>query len=176
MILVVNPQQLLNGNNKNNSKLNFSLHEFYMGYALQLATQALAFDEVPVGSIIVCNATGKIVGMGYNQTISKQQTCMHAEMIAIQYACEYFNNYRLPNCSIYVTLEPCAMCAGAIIHARLKEVIFGAYDYKTGMVGGKYNLFDSSINHHTKVTPNILSASSLELLQNFFKKKRKNKT
>ncbi len=172
MILVENPHQLLNGNNKLDIKSNEYNHDYYMGYALQLAAQALAFNEVPVGSVVVCNDTGNIVGMGHNRTISTYQTCMHAEMIAINNACDYFKNYRLPNCRIYITLEPCAMCAGAIIHSRLSDVIFSSYDYKTGMAGSLYNLFELSINHHTKVLGGIKQKESKEQLQSFFRKKR----
>ncbi|MFM2344477.1 MAG: tRNA adenosine(34) deaminase TadA [Pseudomonadota bacterium] len=175
MILVANRLQPLSGNNLSDIDNNLDLHNYYMGYALQLAHQALAFDEVPVGAIVVCNTTGYIIGMGHNKNISDQQTFMHAEMMAIQNACIYFNNYRLPNCRIYVTLEPCAMCSGAIIHARFSDIIFGASDKKTGMAGGLLNLFDLSINHQTKVTYGILENQSKDLIQSFFKAKRNSK-
>ncbi len=166
MILVENRQQPLNGNNIYNK------HTYYMGYALQLATQALAFDEVPVGCVVVCNQSGRIVSMAHNQTLGLQQTYAHAEMLAIQGACEFFNNYRLPNCSIYITLEPCAMCSGAMIHARFSHVVFAATDNKTGMAGSVKNIFDLPFNHHTQIISGIYAAEAKILLQEFFQKKR----
>ncbi len=184
MILVANHLQLLNGSNRHSSinynkgsspelENRYSLDEHYMWYALQLAKQSLAQDEVPVGSIVVCNDTGNIVSYAHNRTICKRQICMHAELNAIKLACKYFNNHRLPNCRIYSTLEPCAMCAGAIIHARFSEVIFGAFDKKTGVCGSVLNIFDTKINHHTKVKSGILYKDCSQILKNFFKEKRK---
>jgi tRNA(adenine34) deaminase len=163
MILVENLHQPLNGNDK---------HHYYMGYALQIATQSLAFDEVPVGCVIVCNVSERIIAMTHNKTISLNQTYAHAEMLAIEEACIFFNNYRLPNCRIYVTLEPCAMCAGAIIHGRFSHLIFGASDLKTGAAGSVTNLFNMPFNHHTQIISGINVCESKELLQNFFRKKR----
>jgi len=175
MILAENHHLLLNGNSNISDIYSQNSDEYYMYSAIETAKLSRLYDEVPIGSIIVCNSTGNIISSAHNQTITRQQTCSHAEILAITKACDYFKNYRLPNCSIYSTLEPCAMCAGAIIHARLSRLIFGAWDYKTGMCGSILNLFENKTNHHTTIKSGVLEQECKELLQSFFKQKRINK-
>jgi tRNA(adenine34) deaminase len=163
---------VFNCKNKDKDKDKDKDKESYMGTALQLASQSLAFDEVPVGAIIVCDISHKIVGVGHNMVIHHKKTHMHAEMVAINMANEYFDNYRLPNCSLYVTLEPCIMCCGAIIHARLSNIIYGASDTKNGMC--KNDGVFSLLNKHTMVTSGILSQDCAQILRNFFQSKRNN--
>jgi len=146
-------------------------NERYMGKAIYQAKEAFFNDEVPVGAIVVYEK--KIIGIGRNKTISSNSPIAHAEMIAIQEASNYLKNYRLIDCDLYVTLEPCIMCMGAIFHARIKRLFFGAWDTKTGACGGKINLAgNKSLNHHCHVNGGILEEESKDLLQEFFKVKR----
>ena len=142
-----------------------------MRAALELATQASAADEVPVGAVVV--REGSIIGAGFNAPIGLHDPTAHAEMRALRSAAAFLGNYRLPDCSLYVTLEPCVMCAGAIQHARVARVIFGARDPKTGACGSVVDLFtDSRLNHHTSVTGGLLADESVELLRTFFSARR----
>lgn len=141
-----------------------------MHLALLEAQKAAAAGEVPVGAIVVCE--GKVISKAYNQPISKKDPSAHAEVLALREAALYFKNYRLPDCELYVTLEPCMMCVGAIIQARLKNVYFGAFDPKTGAAGSVINLFDTSMNHHTSVQGGILKEECALLLKEFFAQKR----
>jgi tRNA(adenine34) deaminase len=146
--------------------------EAYMRIALELAAQGLGKGEVPVGAVIV-HESGVIIGRGYNQPISLRDPSAHAEILAMRDAAQHSGNYRLSGCSLYVTLEPCAMCAGAIMHARLKRVVYGAADPKTGTCGSVIDLFAvTRLNHHTTVSGGVLAADAASLLQAFFRNRR----
>lgn len=143
-----------------------------MEAALLLAREAAALDEVPVGAIVVA-ADGAIVGRGFNQPIGRHDPSAHAEIVALRDAALNLGNYRLPGCRLYVTLEPCAMCAGAIIHARISRVIFGARDPKTGAAGSVVDLFaETRLNHHAEVSGGILVDACSTLLSSFFAARR----
>lgn len=145
-----------------------------MKEAIQLAKQAESVDEVPIGCVIVKDNT--IIGKGYNQRETLQQSYAHAEMIAIQEACENIGSWRLEACELYVTLEPCPMCAGAIIQSRIPHVIYGASDPKGGCVGSCTNLFElEGTNHHPQYTQGICKEECASLLTEYFKKKRRQK-
>ncbi len=144
----------------------------FMKLALLEAEKARASGEVPVGAIIV--KEGKVIASGYNQPIMKQDPSAHAEIMALRHAGEVLGNYRLPGCDLYVTLEPCAMCVGAMIHARIHRVVFGAYDPKTGAAGSVVNLFEEkTLNHHATVRGGVLKEDCAELLKTFFAMRRK---
>lgn len=146
----------------------------YMQHALQLAQKAEQIDEVPVGAVVVYQDT--IIGEGWNQSISQNDPSAHAEMIAIRQAGKYLNNYRLINCSLYVTLEPCPMCAGLLVHSRINRLIYGAADAKTGSAGSLFNLVDhEKLNHQIDVTNNVLADECSTLLSAFFKRRRQEK-
>lgn len=121
--------------------------EYYMGRALELAAQAGAAGEVPVGALLVKN--GEVVGEGYNQPISSCDPTAHAEVVAMRNAAAYLNNYRLTGCDLYVTIEPCTMCLGAMIHARVKRIIFGAKEPRAGALTSQLQLLDRSSNQAT---------------------------
>ncbi len=143
----------------------------YMQEALKLAAQAAVAGEVPVGAVVVKN--GVIVGRGYNQPISGTDPTAHAEIMAMRDAGKTLGNYRLADCDLYVTLEPCVMCSGAIMHARIRRVIFGARDPKTGACGSAINLFAlQHLNHHAEVSGGMLEDESVALLQDFFTQRR----
>ncbi len=145
--------------------------EDYMSEALALARQAAAADEVPVGALVVCN--GDIVGRGFNQPIGRHDPTAHAEVMALRAAAEAVGNYRLPGCDLYVTLEPCAMCAGAIMLARIGRVVFGAADAKTGAAGSVIDLFaETQLNHHAAVQGGVLGEECGRLLSQFFAARR----
>ncbi len=147
------------------------MDEQFMREALALARQAEACDEVPVGAVVVKN--GEIVGAGFNQPIGKHDPTAHAEITALRDAASRLGNYRLPGCEIYVTLEPCAMCSGAIMHARIARVVFGARDLKTGAVGSVINLFsETRLNHHAEVVGGVLAEECGAMLSAFFAKRR----
>lgn len=149
--------------------------EMYMREALALAARAEAEGEVPVGAIVVCD--GVVVGRGYNHPVSGQDPTAHAEMGALQDAARTLGNYRLLRCNLYVTLEPCAMCAGAMLHARIARVVFGAKDPKTGACGSVLDVFGyPQLNHHAEVTSGILSDACGTLLSRFFQSRRAPKT
>lgn len=143
----------------------------FMREALIMAAKAATMGEVPVGAIIVKD--GVIVGRGWNQPISGHDPSAHAEICALRDAAAYLGNYRLPGCELYVTLEPCTMCSGAIMHARISRLIFGAQDSKTGACGSVVDLFaESRLNHHCSVTGGLLSAEGAGLLSDFFVSRR----
>ena len=144
----------------------------YMREALALARQAATAGEVPVGALVVKD--GEVIGRGYNRPVSARDPTAHAEVIALRDASARIGNYRLTGCALYVTLEPCAMCAGAMMHARIARLVYGAADPKTGACGSVINLFtDSRLNHHATVTGGVLAAEAGELLQEFFATRRR---
>lgn len=144
----------------------------FMQQALQLAEQAAEAGEVPVGAIVVKD--GVVIGRGSNAPIGANDPTAHAEIMAMRDAAQHLGNYRLVDCTLYVTLEPCAMCSGAIQHARIARLVFGASDPKTGACGSVINLMDEpKLNHHTEVTQGILAAECGALLSRFFAARRK---
>ncbi|MCU7917196.1 MAG: tRNA adenosine(34) deaminase TadA [Candidatus Thiodiazotropha sp. (ex Epidulcina cf. delphinae)] len=146
-----------------------------MQHALRLAQQAEIEGEVPVGAVLVMQ--GEVIGQGWNQPIGRQDPTAHAEIIALRDAATRVGNYRLPDTTLYVTLEPCPMCAGAIVHARVARVVFAAPDPKSGAAGSVFNLLptDGRFNHRVVVDGGVLQARSTELLRNFFRQKRMNR-
>ena len=146
--------------------------EFYMQLALDLARQAAAAGEVPVGAIVVKNDI--VIGYGSNSPIDTHDPTAHAEITALRDAAKNLGNYRLVGCSLYVTLEPCAMCTGAIQHARIAKLIYGADDPKTGACGSVVNLMTvPKLNHHTEVRKGVLASDCGAILSKFFAEKRK---
>lgn len=144
----------------------------FMQIALDLAQQAAAAGEVPVGAIVVKN--GEIIGRGSNAPITTHDPTAHAEIRAMRDAAQYLGNYRLVGCTLYVTLEPCAMCTGAIQHARIAKLIYGASDPKTGACGGVVNLMaEPKLNHHTQISGGVLAVECGALLSSFFSARRK---
>lgn len=142
-----------------------------MKRALKEAKKAYKKGEVPIGAVVVKD--NKIISKAYNQRETKQDPTGHAEIIALKKASKKIKSWRLEDCDIYVTLEPCPMCAGAIIQARIKNLYFGAYDFKSGAASSAINLFNYPWNHQVKVKGGILESESKELLQTFFKSLRK---
>lgn len=143
-----------------------------MQEAVALAREAASCEEVPVGSVVV-NSNGEIIGRGFNRPISQHDPTAHAEILALRAAGSRLNNYRLPGCVLYVTLEPCVMCAGAMLHARLARVVFGAQDPKTGAAGSILNLFqERRINHQTDLHGGVLAEECGTLLSSFFASRR----
>jgi tRNA(adenine34) deaminase len=148
-----------------------NLHEQWMKTALREAQRAFDADEVPVGAVIVLE--GKIIGRGYNQIEQLKDPTAHAEMIAITAASNYLQSRRLEKCTLYVTLEPCPMCAGAIVLARIPTLVFGVFDPKAGACGTLYNITeDDRLNHRTHVIGGVCDRECEALLKEFFSKKR----
>lgn len=146
-------------------------HESFMKEALKEAEKAYLLDEVPVGCVIVYN--DEIIARAHNKRKKTNNTLAHAEMLAIEKANKKIGSWRLEDCDIYVTLEPCLMCTGAIIQARMRHVYFGAEDEKSGALGGNFNVLNNKFNHQLLVTKNILEEDSKNMLKEFFKKLRK---
>ena len=146
-------------------------HEDYMNQALTLAREAAAHGEVPVGCVIVRD--GKIIGRGRNRREEKQAVSSHAEMEAMAQANEALGSWRLEDCDLYVTLEPCPMCAGAILNARVRRVFYGARDRAMGACGGVLNLFMEDFPHHPQLVGGILAEGCQTVLSAFFKELRK---
>ncbi|SDX36888.1 tRNA(adenine34) deaminase [Collimonas sp. OK242] len=143
----------------------------YMQQAISQARNAWALGEVPVGALVVKD--GQIIATGFNQPIGNHDPTAHAEIMALRAAAAILGNYRLPGCEMYVTLEPCAMCAGAMMHARLARVVYGASDPKTGACGSVLNLFEQEkLNHHTELTAGVLAEECGTLLKEFFAERR----
>ena len=143
----------------------------FMRAALAEAKRAEALGEVPVGAVLVLD--GEIVGRGYNQPITSRDPSAHAEVMCLRDAGGRLGNYRLPGSTLYVTLEPCAMCSGALMHARVERIVFGARDPKTGAVGSEVNLFaEARLNHHATVEGGVLAAECGALLSAFFAARR----
>mgnify|MGYP000250479649 FL=1 len=150
---------------------NESDDESFMRAALQQAIQARDHDEVPIGAVVVKNQ--KIIGQGFNSPVASHDPTQHAEIMALRDAARRLGNYRLPGCQLYVTLEPCIMCAGAIMHARIARLVYGAADPKTGACGSIVNVFsETRLNHHTQVTGGILAAQCGLMLREFFLARR----
>jgi len=146
--------------------------EIFMREALGLARQAAESGEVPVGAVVV--KAGAVVGRGYNRPLSGKDPTAHAEVMALRDAAERIGNYRLGECELYVTLEPCAMCAGAIMHARVSRVVYGAADPKSGACGSVVDLFaEGRLNHHTTIVGGVMAEEAARLLQDFFSARRK---
>lgn len=146
--------------------------EHFMREALALARQAEALGEVPVGAVVVKD--GAVIGRGYNQPVSAHDPTAHAEIVAMRDAAARIGNYRLAGCELYVTLEPCVMCAGAIMHARVKRVVYGAADPKTGACGSVVDLFaEARLNHHAAIVPGVLAGECSALLTAFFSRRRR---
>ena len=145
--------------------------EYFMREALSMARSAECLGEVPVGAIVVRD--GQIVGRGFNSPIGENDPTAHAEIAALRDAARHLQNYRLPGCELFVTLEPCAMCAGAILHSRISRVVYGARDLKTGVHGSVVDLFAvERLNHHTEVIGGILAEECGQLLADFFAQRR----
>jgi tRNA(adenine34) deaminase len=145
--------------------------ERFMREAISLAREAAAADEVPVGAVLVVG--DEIVGRGFNQPILRADPTAHAEIMALRDAAKRLGNYRLPDSTLYVTLEPCVMCTGAIMHARIARVVYGARDPKTGAAGSVVDLYgESKLNHHAEVEGGVLAAECSALLSGFFVARR----
>jgi len=148
------------------------LHQHFMQMALREARQAAEEDEVPIGAVIVHGE--RIIASAHNQREQLRDPTAHAEMIAITQAADSLGSWRLENCAMYVTLEPCPMCAGAIIQARIPIVVYGATDPKAGAVTSLYNILtDNRLNHRAMIVPGILASECAALLTEFFQKQRK---
>lgn len=147
------------------------IHQKFMECAIELAMEAEKQGEVPIGAVVVLN--NEIIGKGYNQVISLNDPSAHAEIIAIRQAAKKLGNYRLNDANIYTTLEPCCMCAGALVHARIKNLYFATSDPKAGACGSQFQLVDNAtLNHRVNVDIGIFQEKSATLLKNFFKKRR----
>lgn len=147
-------------------------HAHWMREALDMAQHAESQGEVPVGSVLVLD--NKVIGRGCNRTISDNDPSAHAEIVAMREAGQHAKNYRIPGSTLYVTLEPCAMCVGAMIHARIDHLVFGAHDPKTGAAGGRFDLVSMpGHNHHISVEGGVLSDDCGLILRDFFGRKRR---
>jgi tRNA(adenine34) deaminase len=145
--------------------------QLHMRTALSQAQNAWLIGEVPVGAVVV--REGRVIATGYNRPITDIDPTAHAEIVALRQAARILGNYRLPGCELYVTLEPCAMCAMAMMHARLSRVVFGATDPKTGACGSIVNLFEqTALNHHTELLGGVLGEECSALLKQFFAERR----
>lgn len=146
--------------------------EYWMAYALKLAQQAWDTGEVPIGAVLI-DAEQQILGTGFNQMIQRHNPCAHAEVLALEAAGTAIGNYRLNQTTLYVTLEPCCMCAGAMVHARIQRLVFGAYDLKTGAAGSVFDvLAGDKLNHRVAVKGGCLAESCGQILKNFFQARR----
>ena len=148
-----------------------STDTFFMKRALELSQSAADYGEVPVGAVIVYD--GEIVGEGHNQPISSCDPTAHAEVVAMRRACATLNNYRLTGCELYVTIEPCTMCVGAMVHARIKRVIFGALEPRAGALQSQFQLMEnSSYNHSIAWNGGVLAEQCAAMMADFFRQKR----
>lgn len=144
---------------------------YFMRQALVAAQAAYDLGEVPVGAVLVRNDI--VIAQGFNQSIDLHDASAHAEVMALRAAGQELSNYRLPECELFVTLEPCLMCAGAMMHARLSRIVFGARDAKTGAAGSVLNVFDEGrLNHHAQIVGGVLADESKQILQKFFRERR----
>ena len=145
--------------------------QYWMEAALEYAKEAEKLNEIPVGAIIVKD--NQLVAAGYNRSITDNDPSAHAEMIAIREAGQKLQNYRLIDCTLYVTLEPCSMCAGLLVHSRIKRLVFGAADAKTGSAGSIMNLLqEPRLNHQVEITGGVLETQCAETISSFFKRRR----
>lgn len=150
------------------------MEDKFMKEALKQAKKAASIGETPIGAVIVHD--GAVIARGYNKRETKKNALLHAEVIAIDKACKKLGGWRLPNCDMYVTLEPCPMCAGAIINSRINNVYFGAYDKKSGCGGSVTNLFTHGMfNHNVNVQGGIMESECADILSSFFRELRKKK-
>ena len=157
------------------AKVQSEFDEKMIRYALDLAAKAEALGEIPVGAVLV-DDSGNIIGEGWNLSIVQSDPTAHAEIIALRDGAKHLQNYRLLNTTLYVTLEPCTMCAGAILHSRIKRLVFGASDYKTGAVGSRFHFFDDyKMNHTLEITSGVLAEECSQKLSAFFQKRREEK-
>ena len=148
------------------------IDRYWMSLALEKAGFAQKRGEVPVGAVLVKN--GKLVASGWNQPISSSDPSQHAEIVCIREACKLLDNYRIPDCDLYVTLEPCTMCAGAIVHSRIRRLIFGAYEPRAGVAVSQMRFFESQwLNHKVEVIPGVLEEKCGQILKEFFRTRRK---
>ena len=153
------------------STTDLATDQHFMQLALDQAALAAQAGEVPVGAVLVRD--GQVIASGYNHPIGLHDPSAHAEMQALRQAGGVLQNYRLPGCVLYVTLEPCALCAGAMLHARLARVVYGAADPKTGVAGSVINLFEQEkLNHHTRLSGGVLAEACSHLLSSFFAARR----
>ena len=153
------------------SPVTIAADEHAMRIALDQARNAWLVGEVPVGAVIM--RAGRVIATGYNRPITEHDPTAHAEIVALRHAAQLVANYRLPECELYVTLEPCAMCAMALLHARFKRVVFGTMDPKTGAAGSVVNLFaHAQLNHHTTLHGGVLADECGQLLREFFTQRR----
>lgn len=165
--MVVRSDVLLDGVDSSNE----AVDTFWMDEALALAEHAATAGEVPVGAVVVRD--GRIIGSGCNQPIGRHDPSAHAEIIALRDAAQAVGNYRLPGATLYATLEPCAMCAGAAVQARIARLVFGAADARAGAVGSVFSIPDDSrLNHRVEIAPQVRAEASRELLQGFFRARR----
>lgn len=149
----------------------FHADEHAMRIALDQAQNAWLAGEVPVGAVIM--REGQVIATGYNRPITTHDPTAHAEIVALRHASQLLENYRLPECELFVTLEPCAMCAMALMHARFKRVVFAAHDPKTGVAGSVIDLFaNAQLNHHTQIVGGVLAEPAGQLLKQFFAERR----
>jgi len=147
---------------------------YFMQQAFKLAQKAEQYNEIPVGAVVVHQ--GKVIGEGFNQSIMLNDPSAHAEMLAIRQAGKHLNNYRLLDCTLYVTLEPCPMCAGLLVHSRIKRLVYASSDLKTGAAGSTFNLVcNEQLNHQVEVMGGVLQTQCSQLLSNFFKRRRNEK-
>lgn len=149
-------------------------YETFMQKAIGEAKKAEKIGEIPIGAVIV--KEGNVIATGYNKREIRKNALLHAEIEAINNACKKIGNWRLINCDLYVTIEPCPMCAGAIINSRIKKLIFGAKDTKAGSCGSVINLFELKYNHRPEVISGVMEVKCRNLLSNFFKNLRQNKS
>jgi len=149
-------------------------HEHFMRLAIREAQKAELIDEVPIGAVVVSD--GRVIARGHNMRETTNDPTAHAEIIALRKAAKKLKSWRLPGAQLYVTIEPCSMCAGAIVWARIDEVIFGATDPKGGALGSSYNLYElKNLNHYPKVTVGVLAKECQTIVSEYFKKKRDKK-
>ena len=157
--------------NSDGTEAKFSSDELWMEEALRAAQRALEIGEVPVGAVVVCGV--RIVGRGWNRNLADNDPSAHAEIVALREAGKNVGNHRLGDCELFATIEPCAMCAGALIHARIRRLVYGADDPKAGAVHSVLAVVNhSSLNHQMEVRSGVLAGRSAEILQEFFRKRR----
>ncbi len=149
------------------------LDEFWMEAALKLAAKAELIGEVPVGAVVIDHSSNQLIGEGFNQAVSSNDASAHAEIVALRQACTAQNNYRLAHTTLYVSLEPCAMCAGAIVHSRVERVVIAAPETRAGAGGSVFNLLNNpNLNHRCEVCFGPGESQSAALLKDFFKQRR----